>query len=242
MKRHDLSSMFPEMLADDFAKLVADIKTNGLLDPIITWRGEIVDGWHRYKACGEASVDPRFVEFDGDDHKALAMVVSRNARRRHLTEAAIVGITKRVLGWHEAAAGRGGNRRIKGAVAPLVTHEAVAAIAGVSRDTVKRHTAIEKKSPALLQMVERGDIGLASAARIVETGEVLAAPTKAEIAALAHALSERPQARCSALLKAARDFRDQWQSLLLTSQTDEIASAMHEAMFLIRQCRARGER
>ncbi len=236
--------MFPDMSPDDLAKLAADIKANGLLDPIVVWRGEIVDGWHRYQACAKAGVEPRFVEFSGNDRNALAMVVSRNARRRHLSEAAVVGVTKRVLCWHESAAGHGGargNQHLGGKVSgDTLTASDVASAGGVSVATVKRHSAIEQRSPALLAMAERGDIGLQTAERISQTAsaEVLQAPTRAQIIALAHALSERPQARCAALLKAARDFRDEWRALAQLPQTPEVIESLHEAKFHIRQCRA----
>jgi ParB-like chromosome segregation protein Spo0J len=240
MKRHDLSSMFPDMQRDAFAKLVSDIAANGLLDPIIIWNGEVVDGWHRYQACLKAGVEPRFVEFDGDDRKALAMVVSRNARRRHLSDGAIADVTKLVLGWHEAAAGRGGDRRTKGSTDTLITSADIAEASGLSLSTVKRHTSIEQKAPGLLPMVRSGEIGLATAARIAESVpvELLEAPTKTQVNALAHAMSERPQARCTALLRAAREFRSQWEALTLLPQSAETESALHEAMFHIRQCRA----
>jgi hypothetical protein len=44
----------------------------------------ILDGRNRYRACLEARVEPRFVEFDADD--PIAFVVSVNIKRRHLDE------------------------------------------------------------------------------------------------------------------------------------------------------------
>ncbi len=43
-----LASIFSPMLDEDFNKLVDSIKENGLLEPVTVWRGEIIDGKHRY--------------------------------------------------------------------------------------------------------------------------------------------------------------------------------------------------
>ena len=79
-----LASIFPPMLDEDFNKLVDSIKENGLLEPVTVWRGEIIDGKHRYKACKEASVECRFVELE-DDIDPIVYITGRNDIRRHLT-------------------------------------------------------------------------------------------------------------------------------------------------------------
>jgi ParB-like chromosome segregation protein Spo0J len=76
---------FPPMEDDEFAALVADIKANGLLEPIVLYQDKILDGCHRHKACLKTGVEPRFEEFKGDDAAATAFVISANIRRRHLT-------------------------------------------------------------------------------------------------------------------------------------------------------------
>lgn len=238
LQRHELSAMFPDMPGDDFAKLKNDIVKYGLIDEIATFNGQVLDGWHRYQACIACGIQPRFKAFDGDDRAALAFAISKNARRRHLNEASVVSISKLALGWHKNAATEG---RPTTTSRDVVTESVVAQAAGVSLPTVQRHTAIERKAPALLPMVERGELGLKTAERIAQVApvEVLASPSKAQIEHYSRALSERPENRCAALLKAANEFRDQWQALSMLSQTDQaVADAMSEAMFLIRMCRA----
>ncbi len=241
MNRHELSVMFGDMPTDQFNQLADDIKRNGLRHPVTVWQGQIVDGWHRFKACKKAGIEPRFTEFAGDDRAALALVMSENARRRHLSEAMQITIRKKVLGWHEAQARRGGDRDSNISQGYIRKEVTAADVAGetMSVATVNRHTALERKSPALLALAERGEIGLKTAERIasVATIEVLQHPTKPQIEALSAALSERPQARCNALLRAANDLRDQWQALCLLPVTDDTLAALHEARFLVGQCR-----
>jgi ParB-like chromosome segregation protein Spo0J len=85
LEAHPHSKLFPPMAADDFEKLVADIKANDLQQPIVLYQGCILDGNNRKRACLLAQRPPAFVEFDGTDAQAQAFVISANIHRRHLT-------------------------------------------------------------------------------------------------------------------------------------------------------------
>src|SRR6185369_2687431 len=80
---HPLSEMFPPISPEDFDKLVADIKANGLHQPIVRYQGKILDGNNRYRACSQAGIEPRFEDFKGNDAQAEAFVISANIHRRH---------------------------------------------------------------------------------------------------------------------------------------------------------------
>ena len=85
MQFHPVSEIFPAMADAEFDALVADIRANGLQEPIHTMGNQIVDGRHRYRACLQAEVEPQFVSVpEGTDVNAL--VISLNLRRRHLSE------------------------------------------------------------------------------------------------------------------------------------------------------------
>jgi ParB-like chromosome segregation protein Spo0J len=83
---HAISNIFPMMEGDDFDDLVADIKANGLLEPI--WLhpdGRIIDGRNRYRACQEAGIEPQFQEWEPDGRSLATFVLSKNIHRRQLT-------------------------------------------------------------------------------------------------------------------------------------------------------------
>ena len=82
---HALSQTFPDMPADQYNELVADIRANGQRDPGVLFEGEILDGWHRYRACCELGADFEADEFSGDYAGAKLLVLSRNLARKHLT-------------------------------------------------------------------------------------------------------------------------------------------------------------
>ena len=84
MKAHPYADILPLLEGEAFDSLVADIRANGLMEPITIHEGLILDGRNRHRACGAAGIEPKFLEFDGDD--PLAFVLSLNLHRRHLSE------------------------------------------------------------------------------------------------------------------------------------------------------------
>lgn len=82
MKRHKFN-IFPEAKPEDYARLRDDIKANGYDQkrPIVTYQGEIIDGWNRQKACDELGIRATYQQFTGTDSEAIAFVMSTNKRR-----------------------------------------------------------------------------------------------------------------------------------------------------------------
>jgi ParB-like chromosome segregation protein Spo0J len=85
LEPHPFSALFPPISDDDFSKLVADIKANGLHQRIVRYQGKILDGNNRYRACSLAGIEPTFVDFSGTDAHAQSYVISANIHRRHLS-------------------------------------------------------------------------------------------------------------------------------------------------------------
>jgi len=82
---HPASKIFPMLSMGRLAELVEDIHQNGLLEPIVTHQGMVLDGRNRYLACEMAKVEPRYVEWDGECKVPELYVYSRNGTRRDLT-------------------------------------------------------------------------------------------------------------------------------------------------------------
>jgi hypothetical protein len=87
---HPACDLFPLIEGEEFDELIADIKANGLLQPITRyqgpdahWVGSIIEGKNRYRACVAAGVEPIYVDKVITD--PVAFVISANIRRRHLT-------------------------------------------------------------------------------------------------------------------------------------------------------------
>jgi len=82
---HPFSKLFPPISDEDFGKLAADIKLNGLHQHIVRYQGKILDGNNRYRACELVKIAPKFADFAGDDAAARNYVISANIHRRHLS-------------------------------------------------------------------------------------------------------------------------------------------------------------
>jgi len=84
---HPYANLFPQIENGEFDDLVADIKKNGLISPIVLASdGRIADGKNRYRACVEAGVTPRYEHWKGTPEDLLDHVIAMNVKRRHLTE------------------------------------------------------------------------------------------------------------------------------------------------------------
>lgn len=161
MKTHALCEMWPEMGADEFAALAADVRANGLREPIWTYRGEILDGRHRYRACMDAGISPITREYEGDNPGAF--VVSMNLHRRHLDTSQRAMIAARLA---TKPAGRPSKETSSN---DLVSQSDAAKALNVSVPSVKRAAAvIATGTPELVQAVTNGQVSVAAAEKIAK--------------------------------------------------------------------------
>jgi len=158
---HPLCVFFPRIVGNEFDSLVADIRANGLREPITLYEGQVLDGGNRYSACLEAGIEPHFVGFTGGD--IAAFVLSANMHRRHLSQGQNAAIIAQVTNWAEANQ-RGGKRvSDESATLPLATVADRAKASGTSERTQRKADAIAKADPALAAEVAQGTTTLAKA-------------------------------------------------------------------------------
>lgn len=165
---HPYAELFPLIEGPDFDELVDDVRERGLLEKIALWRGEILDGRNRNRACLE--IDPsfspetypdNFFEFDGADQAAaLAFVISRNLRRRQLDESQRAFVAAKLANLRE---GRRPNTAPNGAVSQSEAADTM----NVARRSVQRGAEVlEYGSPELQKAVEQGVISISLAAQL----------------------------------------------------------------------------
>jgi len=170
-KPHELSLAFPDMSADQYRRLVEDVRANGLLHEIVLFEGAILDGRHRYAACMDADVSPRFREYEGAD--PVSYVTSENAARRHLSASQLAHAVAAMAGWErEAARKRQGERSDLTSVQPCTevhgrVSEKLAEKTGVSARTVDKAIMVRERGiPELNAKVSSGDITVNEAEKI----------------------------------------------------------------------------
>ena len=143
LQRHELSALIGDMPDTDFQSLMDSITTDGIIDNIINiHEGQILDGWHRFRACQELNLlrKLRFKDYETEkDGDPVAFVLARNVERRQLSAAQRAQVS---VAFNERF-GHGGDRS-KSHNGGLKTRQQLAAQAGVGTTTIDRAIAIEK--------------------------------------------------------------------------------------------------
>lgn len=163
---HPLCTLFPRIEGAEFDALVADVKANGLRQPIVLHDGMILDGGNRYRACVEAGVKPSFVKFDGDN--LVSFVLSANLHRRHLSTGQQAAIVASAQDWAKAQRHGGDRKSEQSATLHLDSVAKRAAESGASVRTQKMADKVVKADPALAKRVAHGDVSLPKAVAKVE--------------------------------------------------------------------------
>jgi hypothetical protein len=182
--RHPLSALFPQMGAAEFRELVACIRLDGLLEPVVIYQDAILDGYHRDEACFGAGVTPRYVEFEQvcEGLDVVAFVTSKNLLRRQMTasQRALTVASLATMG-HGGYRNGAGRKRVESTVGvdqcvllPLdspqsqtgttpMTLSAAAHLAGVSQSTVSHaKKLLASQDDEVICAVRNGQISLAS--------------------------------------------------------------------------------
>lgn len=217
-KFHPLADLFPMLSDGEATALSSDIATHGLHEPIVLYAGKILDGRNRYNACRAAGVQPRFVEYSGDN--PVAYVVSFNLTRRHLNSSQRAMVAARL-----ANMGVGNFSNSANLPVSPVSQSAAAETLNVSERSVRSARAVlGRGAPELVAAVEQGDLSVSAAADLARQVEPVRqaamivdraareAEYRAQQKAIRRALKEKPK------LEVARD---------LTSSIYDLAGAFH---------------
>ena len=157
---HPLALLFPPMGDDEYAELVEDVRTNGLLEPVVLHEGKVLDGRHRAQACADAGVELRTREYGGDD--PAGFVVSANIKRRHLTTSERTWIAAKLV-----TAERGGDQSANLQIGPRVTAADAAKRFGVGvRGVSEAKAAQSRVAPEVDAAVLEGEVTAHDAAMV----------------------------------------------------------------------------
>jgi hypothetical protein len=161
MQLHPLCELFPRMTGAEYESLKKDIAAGGMQTPIVLHEGKILDGGNRFRACSELGVEPRFVDFIGED--PVAFVLSINLHRRHLQPGQHAAIVSAAQDWGRAH-GRGGDRKSdQSATLHRDSSADRAALSGASLRTQKMADKVAKADPKLARKVAHGEVSLPDA-------------------------------------------------------------------------------
>lgn len=146
----DFRSLIPPLTDDEYSRLERSIIAEGVRDPIITWNGTIVDGHNRYRICQEHGIAFKTAEIVfGSKDAAKIWIIENQFARRNLNSYQKSVLALQLEPLYAAEAER---RMLAGKSNPTQksaqgeTRDKVAAIAGVSHDTIRKVKAIEAEA------------------------------------------------------------------------------------------------
>jgi hypothetical protein len=166
MEFHEIANIFPMMNAEEFEGLKSDIEKHGLLEPIWTYNGKIVDGRNRYLACQQLGIKPKLKRWKPvNGNELVDFVISLNLARRHLTSSQKAMVASDALPHFEAEAKKrqrlsnGRGKKGKAKVPELFgqSRDISAKMFGVSGRYVGYAKRIKKKDPKLAQKIRTGE-------------------------------------------------------------------------------------
>ena len=170
-KVHPAANIFPMMRGAEFERLKASIEEIGQQEFITLWRGQVVDGRNRLKACEELGLEVSEAELD-DDEDPVAYAIAANQSRRNLTNKSQLAMCAAKL----AGLKNGSNRFKKvGAqnCAPTegeqLASEDAAKMFGVSRRSVTSALMVLRDgTKPLIELCENGDVPINLACRLID--------------------------------------------------------------------------
>jgi hypothetical protein len=159
---HPLADLFPLIEGAEFDELVADVRSNGVREPIWIYQGKILDGRNRYRAAQVAGVECPTRAYDGDD--PTGFVISLNIQRRHLTT------SQRAMIAAQLASLKDGQRSDEVAGTSI---EVAAQLLNVGRASVERAKIVQQEGgPGLIAAVKAGEVSVAGAVEQIRRGIV----------------------------------------------------------------------
>lgn len=94
----EFKNLLPPLTDDERSELESDIKKHGVLSPIITWNGFIIDGHNRYEICQRNGIEiPATKELEfANKSDVMDWIIKHQTGRRNLTKSQLVMAYSRV--------------------------------------------------------------------------------------------------------------------------------------------------
>jgi ParB-like chromosome segregation protein Spo0J len=162
---HPAVEIFPAMDESSFAGLVEDIRVNGQLEPILMWRGQVIDGRNRLNACEQLGIEPKIREVDSNEDDLIGLVLSLNLHRRHLSESQRAMIGARI------ASMRRGRPQTNPPIGGFSQAEAAQQLHVGERSLQRARQVLDHGVHELSHAVDQGSLAVSTAAKIAKLPE-----------------------------------------------------------------------
>lgn len=150
----EFQSLIPPLTDDEFKRLEKSILAEGVRESIITWNGTIIDGHNRYRICQEHGLECPHTDRSFDSRDAAKIwIIENQFGRRNLSKYDRSVLALQLEGMYADEAKK---RMLAGKADPVQnssqgtetgkTRDKVAAVAGVSHDTLRKVKIIENEA------------------------------------------------------------------------------------------------
>jgi hypothetical protein len=146
---------------------VADIKVNGVREPVTVHKNQIIDGRNRQLACDVLGITCPQRVYEGKESDLLAFVLSKNLHRRQMSASQLAMVAANIANMRQ-----GERTDLKpSATLPKVSQaEAAKQVGGgVSERSVRDAVKVKAKAePEIIKAVEQNKLPVSAATKIVE--------------------------------------------------------------------------
>jgi 16S rRNA G966 N2-methylase RsmD len=206
MRAHRVAEIFPLLEGPEFETLKADIAMKGVLEPIVTCQGEILDGRNRYRACQALGIECPAREYTDDDPDPLTFVISLNLHRRHLNESQRAMVAARLATLSRGTPTGSNQYERKSANLPIctLTQSQASEMLNVGDRTVRDAKKVQALgAPELIAAVDNGKIPVSVAVMIANTDAELQRAAIDRIASGVRPLRAVRQVKAEAMVRHA---------------------------------------
>lgn len=147
---HELTNLTPPMTDADYNALLEDMEVNGQMDPVLVYRGKIIDGRHRYKVMTQLNAE--FIKVihlpsNTTRNEIIGLIKTKETHRHQTpTQKAIYAFNMQKL-HKEGAFGQASIR---------ITQADAAKLYGASAALLARVSKLNKLRPDLLEVLFNG--------------------------------------------------------------------------------------
>lgn len=172
-------NIIPALSLDEYNQLEKNILNDGIREPLVVWDGTLIDGHNRYSIAKKHNLDYSTVNIDfPDDNAAKEWIILNQFGRRNIngfqrSELAIE--LKPIIAARAKENQRGGQGGVllsQKSVEAKDTQKELAAIAGVSHDTIAKVEKIKASaSPEIVEQVRSGEMSINQGYQAVKRAE-----------------------------------------------------------------------
>jgi N6-adenosine-specific RNA methylase IME4 len=169
----EFRALIAPLALEELAQLEANLEAHGCRDPLVVWRGYLIDGHNRYEICSRLKLEYRTVEIVLPSRAHVLLWIEENQLgRRNLTDDQRAHIGESVLERRAALArserakkgGRGKKKNPEAAVASKFRERAaVSKTARVSERKLRAIREIKKAAPELAAEIRAGTLTILKA-------------------------------------------------------------------------------